>query len=145
MLHVGGPAWLVVAGVIWLLAGATVEGATYDAVVHAGFLGFTISILMGIGAVFGALNTMYNAVASRTREIFRHRLLRHHRHGHHDQPLDQPGSQADDPGGALVKIAVRAPAPEIETGSRGFWPLRDLPVVFWLLAWARFAGKDVTS
>jgi nitrite reductase (NO-forming) len=32
-----------------------------------------------------------------------------------------------------VKIAVRAPAPEVETGSRGFWPLRDLPVVFWLL------------
>ena len=41
-----GQAWLVVAGVIWLLAGATVEGATYDAVVHAVFLGFTISMIM---------------------------------------------------------------------------------------------------
>jgi len=41
-----GQAWLVVAGVIWLLAGATVRGATYDAVVHAVFLGFTISMIM---------------------------------------------------------------------------------------------------
>ena len=32
-------------------------------------LGTTISIMMGIGAVFGALNTMYSAVAARTREI----------------------------------------------------------------------------
>ena len=31
-----------------------------------------------------------------------------------------------------MKIAVGAPAPEVETGSRGFWPLRDLPVAFWL-------------
>jgi hypothetical protein len=45
LLH-AGRAWLVVAGTIWLLAGATVEGATYDAVVHAVFLGFTISMIM---------------------------------------------------------------------------------------------------
>ncbi len=32
-------------------------------------LGSTISLLMGVGAVFGALNTMYSAVAARTREI----------------------------------------------------------------------------
>jgi putative ABC transport system permease protein len=32
-------------------------------------LGTLIAGLMGIGAVFGALNTMYNAVAARTREI----------------------------------------------------------------------------
>ena len=32
-------------------------------------LGTTISIMMGIGAVFGALNTMYSAVAAPTREI----------------------------------------------------------------------------
>jgi len=32
-----------------------------------------------------------------------------------------------------VKITVGAPAPQVGTGSRGFWPLRDLPVVFWLL------------
>ena len=31
--------------------------------------GLTVGILMGIGAVFGALNTMYAAVAARTREI----------------------------------------------------------------------------
>ena len=38
-------------------------------------LGATIAILMGIGAVFGAVNTMYNAVASRTREIATLRAL----------------------------------------------------------------------
>lgn len=32
-------------------------------------LGVVITVLMGAGAVFGALNTMYAAVASRTREI----------------------------------------------------------------------------
>ena len=32
-------------------------------------LGFLIAFLMAIGAVFGALNTMYSAVAARTREI----------------------------------------------------------------------------
>ena len=32
-------------------------------------LGTIIAALMGIGAVFGAVNTMYNAVAARTREI----------------------------------------------------------------------------
>ncbi len=32
-----------------------------------------------------------------------------------------------------MKITVGAPAPAVKTGSRGFWPLRDLPVVFWLL------------
>jgi putative ABC transport system permease protein len=31
--------------------------------------GWTIAIMMGVGAVFAALNTMYNAVASRSREI----------------------------------------------------------------------------
>src|SRR6185436_13776319 len=32
-------------------------------------IGFTIAILMGFGAVAGALNTMFAAVNSRTREI----------------------------------------------------------------------------
>ncbi len=38
-------------------------------------LGFTIAFLMAIGAVFGALNTMYSAVAARTREIATLRAL----------------------------------------------------------------------
>ena len=38
-------------------------------------LGYLIAILMGIGAVFGAINTMYTAVASRTREIATLRAL----------------------------------------------------------------------
>ena len=32
-------------------------------------LGITIAVIMGIGAIFGALNTMYAAVATRAREI----------------------------------------------------------------------------
>lgn len=38
-------------------------------------LGFLIAALMAIGAVFGALNTMYSAVATRTREIATFRAL----------------------------------------------------------------------
>ena len=40
-----------------------------------GTLGRLIAGLMAVGAVFGALNTMYNAVASRTREIATLRAL----------------------------------------------------------------------
>lgn len=38
-------------------------------------LGYFVALLMGIGAVFGALNTMYSAVAARTREIATLRAL----------------------------------------------------------------------
>jgi putative ABC transport system permease protein len=38
-------------------------------------VGFIIAGLMGVGAVFGAVNTMYSAVASRTREIATLRAL----------------------------------------------------------------------
>ena len=38
-------------------------------------LGAGIALLMGIGAIFGAINTMYSAVASRTREIATLRAL----------------------------------------------------------------------
>jgi putative ABC transport system permease protein len=38
-------------------------------------LGFAIAILMGAGAIFGAVNTMYSAVAARTREIATLRAL----------------------------------------------------------------------
>jgi len=38
-------------------------------------LGYLIALLMAIGAVFGALNTMYSAVAARTREIATLRAL----------------------------------------------------------------------
>src|SRR5215213_3823130 len=41
-------------------------------------VGFIIAGLMGIGAVFGAVNTMYTAVASRTREIATLRALGFH-------------------------------------------------------------------
>jgi putative ABC transport system permease protein len=38
-------------------------------------LGYLIAAMMGIGAVFGAINTMYSAVAARTREIATLRAL----------------------------------------------------------------------
>jgi putative ABC transport system permease protein len=41
-------------------------------------LGYVIAALMGIGAVFAALNTMYSAVAARTREIATLRALGFH-------------------------------------------------------------------
>jgi hypothetical protein len=41
-----GYVWLAVAGATWLLGGPALAGARYDAVVHAVFLGFTISMIM---------------------------------------------------------------------------------------------------
>jgi hypothetical protein len=38
--------WLSVAGVVWLLGVPAAEGVGYDAVVHAVFLGFTLSMIM---------------------------------------------------------------------------------------------------
>ena len=38
-------------------------------------VGFGIAALMGLGAIFGAVNTMYSAVSSRTREIATFRAL----------------------------------------------------------------------
>ena len=38
--------WLAVAGTTWLLGGTVTEGAGYDAVVHAVFIGFTLSMVM---------------------------------------------------------------------------------------------------
>jgi hypothetical protein len=41
-----GYVWLAVAGVIWSVSGPALAGARYDAVVHAVFLGFTLSMIM---------------------------------------------------------------------------------------------------
>jgi hypothetical protein len=41
-----GYAWLAVAGGVWALAGPTLDGPAYDAVIHAVFLGFTMSMIM---------------------------------------------------------------------------------------------------
>lgn len=49
------------------------QGRTLEAIIRG--LGFTVSILMAIGAIFGALNTMYSAVAARTREVATLRAL----------------------------------------------------------------------
>jgi putative ABC transport system permease protein len=49
------------------------QGRTLSAIIRG--LGVTVSVLMAIGAVFGALNTMYSAVAARTREVATLRAL----------------------------------------------------------------------
>lgn len=41
-----GYAWLAVAGAVWLVGGPAVDGVRYDAVIHATFLGFAISMVM---------------------------------------------------------------------------------------------------
>ena len=41
-----GYGWLVVAGGIWFFAGPVLQGPGYDAVLHAVFLGFVISMIM---------------------------------------------------------------------------------------------------
>ena len=41
-----GYVWLTVAGLTWLLHGAARSGPGYDAVLHAVFLGFTVSMIM---------------------------------------------------------------------------------------------------
>ena len=41
-----GYVWLAVAGGIWLLVGPVTDGPAYDGVIHAVFLGFTMSMIM---------------------------------------------------------------------------------------------------
>lgn len=41
-----GYAWAGVAAAVWLVSGSVTDGAGYDAVVHAVFLGFTLSMVM---------------------------------------------------------------------------------------------------
>lgn len=41
-----GQAWLLVAGLIWLVGGTPTATGAYDALVHAVFLGFTMSMIM---------------------------------------------------------------------------------------------------
>lgn len=43
--------WLAVAGALWLVDGAPASGSGYDAVVHATFLGFAISMVMAHAGV----------------------------------------------------------------------------------------------
>src|SRR3546814_21136160 len=38
--------WLLVAAGTWMLHGSALSGAAYDVVIHATFLGFTISMIM---------------------------------------------------------------------------------------------------
>ena len=51
------------------------EGLSETLVAIVSTVGIVIGVLMGLGAVFAALNTMYSAVSSRTREIATLRAL----------------------------------------------------------------------
>jgi len=46
-----GQVWLAVAGTIWLTQSPVVDGAAYDAVVHALFLGFAMSMVFAHAAI----------------------------------------------------------------------------------------------
>ena len=48
---IGGYVWLTVAGLVWLLVGHVPDGQAYDAVVHAIFLGFVLSMIMAHASV----------------------------------------------------------------------------------------------
>ncbi len=43
--------WLAVAGATWLVGGPALDGEAYDVVIHAVFLGFTLSMIMAHAAV----------------------------------------------------------------------------------------------
>jgi putative ABC transport system permease protein len=79
-------------------------------------VGFTIAILMGIGAVFAAINTMYNAVASRSREIATLRALGF--------------------GGLPVVVSVLAEAVVLSLAGG---------IIGGLLAWAAFDGYQTST
>ena len=51
------------------------EGLSQSLVALVSTIGFVIAVLMGLGAIFAALNTMYSAVSSRTREVSTLRAL----------------------------------------------------------------------
>jgi putative ABC transport system permease protein len=79
-------------------------------------VGFAIAGLMGIGAIFGAVNTMYNAVASRGREIATLRAL-----GFGGIPV-------------VVSVLAEAVALSIVGG-----------IIGGLLAWAAFDGYQTST
>ena len=79
-------------------------------------IGVAIAGLMGIGAVFGAVNTMYNAVASRSREIATLRAL-----GFGSLPV-------------VVSVLVEAVAISFVGG-----------VIGGLIAWAAFDGYQTST
>jgi putative ABC transport system permease protein len=79
-------------------------------------VGFIIAGLMGVGAVFGAVNTMYNAVASRTREIATLRAL-----GFHGLPV-------------VISVLVEAVALSLIGGAIGG-----------VLAWLAFDGYQTAT
>jgi len=47
----GGYLWLAVAGLVWVLGGPATGGPAYDAVVHAVFVGFVLSMIMAHASV----------------------------------------------------------------------------------------------
>lgn len=145
-----GYCWLAVAGGVWLLTGAALEGPTYDAVVHAVFLGFTVSMIMAHAPVIlpAVLRRPlpYRPVMLVPAVVLHLSLVLRLWVG--DSLGVRPAWQAGGLGtiaalllfvasavwsAATASEEVAASGPERQ-GRGGFWPLRDLPVVFWLAA-----------
>ena len=135
-----GYAWAAVAAAVWLTSGSVVDGARYDAVVHAVFLGFTISMVMAhapviLPVVIGRPLTYHPVLLAPVVLLHASLVVR-------VWLGDGLGTPYAWRVGAVLNIvallgflavaagrALRSPAM-----SRGFSPWRDLPALAWLLA-----------
>jgi putative ABC transport system permease protein len=90
------------------------QGLVLQAIIR--YVGFGIAALMALGAIFGAVNTMYTAVATRTREIATFRAL-----GFGSSPI-------------VVSVLVEALLLSLVGGLAGG-----------LLAWAAFDGYQTAT
>ena len=147
-----GYAWLGVAGTIWLVAGPATAGARYDAVVHAVFLGFTLSMIMAHAPVI--LPTVLRRPLPYSPLLAVPPVLLHGSLVLRLWLGDAHGVVGAWRWGGVLNIAAvllfvllaagsvalaarraRCRRGSAVTGKdRGFWPMRDLPVVVWLLA-----------
>src|SRR5262249_51830559 len=100
-------------------------------------LGSIVAVVMGIGAVFGALNTMYSAVTERAREIATMRAIGFGAGGVGVSFVVQARCLA--PGGGLLRCLVVLPLHGLTTGTMNWQTFSHLAFAFRitpaLLAW----------
>ncbi|HEX6988923.1 MAG TPA: hypothetical protein VF282_05585 [Bacillota bacterium] len=70
-----GYGWLVAAGVLWLALGYQVAGAWYDAMLHAVFLGFVMSMIFGHAPII--LPSVLGVQMAFSRAFYAHLILLH--------------------------------------------------------------------
>ena len=136
-----GYGWLAVAGACWLLGGAAPDGPRYDAVVHAVFLGFTLSMIMAhapviLPAVLRRPLPYHPAMIApgrpaarlaRAAALRRRRPRSPPRLAGRRRPQHHRGAAVRRRGGLVVR-ARRTPGRCVVMRGR-FWPLRDIPAV----------------